>query len=98
MVGEGWAIGIPAGCQPRGRSWLTGSRVPQDGITPLHFAVDNCHEAVVGVLLKAGADMDTKIEVIGGGGAGLVGGRFGVVRICFVCVVSSGIISSRSVL
>ena len=86
VVGEAWAIGKPAGCQPRGGgAWLTGRLVPQSGGTPLHLAAFSGREAVVGLLLNAGADKDTKGKVRGGGGAGCVGGGavwFVFVRLC----------------
>ena len=85
MVGEGWAIGMAAGHQPQGRggAWLSGSRVPQDGQTPLHYAALRGPEAVVGVLLEAGADTEATDMVRGAGGMASRG-RFGVVRIGFV--------------
>ena len=39
----------------------------QDGTTPLMFAAKKGHEAIVGALLKAGADKDAKDEVRRGG-------------------------------
>ena len=50
-----------------GGSWLTGSRVPQDGMTPLHYAAKYGHGAIVGVLFAAGADKDAETEVSGWG-------------------------------
>ena len=67
MVGEGWAVGIPTGYQPRGRgAWLTGSRVWQNGRTPLRLAAEKGHAVVVGALLAAEADKDATVEVRGG--------------------------------
>ena len=43
-------------------------RAPQDGCTPLHFAVAEGHAAVVEQLLDAGADMEAKDKVRGQGG------------------------------
>ena len=43
-------------------------RTPQDGWTPLHYAVRGGHAAVVGLLLAAGADMAAKDKVMGQGG------------------------------
>ena len=84
MVGEGLAIIIPAGCQPRegGGAWLTGSLEPQEGVAPLHLAVTNGHEAIVGALLKAGADKESK-NLVGGG---RVQGESGAVLCGFVSV------------
>ena len=66
-----------------GGAWLTESRVPQFGRTPLHWAVKRGHAAVVGVLLAAEADKDATDEVrVGGYRASRV--RFGVVYISFL--------------
>jgi len=46
-----------------GRAWLTGSRVPQGEMTPLHLAAEKGHTAVAGALLAAGADKDATCEV-----------------------------------
>ena len=43
-------------------------RAPQRGRTPLHLAADEGHAAVVGQLLAAKADMETKNHVKGQGG------------------------------
>ena len=50
-----------------GGAWLTGSRVPQNGETPLHLAAVSGHEAIVGAILKAGTDKDAKDQVRRGG-------------------------------
>ena len=54
-------------------AWLTGSRVVQHGWTPLHFAADNGHEAVIKALVAAKADVRAKERVRGG----VLGGRGG---------------------
>ena len=59
-----------------GGAWLTGSRVWQNGRTPLHLAAEEGHAAVVGALLAAEADKDAKDEVRGG----RVQGESGAVR------------------
>ena len=59
-----------------GGAWLTGSRVPQDGQTPLHWAAENGREAMMELLCKAGADKEAKDEVSGG----RVQGESGAVR------------------
>ena len=59
---EGFAIWVPTTGQ--GGGWLTGSRVPQDGNTPLQLAVETGHEVVV-ALLAVGVDKDAKDEVRG---------------------------------
>ena len=46
-----------------GEAWLTGSRVPQGEMTPLHLAAEKGHTAVAGALLAAGAVKDAKGEV-----------------------------------
>ena len=66
-----------------GGSWLTGSRVPQDGMTPLHYAAKYGYAAIVGVLFAAGADKDAETEVSGwGGGEGPLLGS----SVWFICV------------
>ena len=49
-------------------AWLTGSRVPQNEMTPLHVAATLGHEAVVGALLAAGANIEVRDSVRGQGG------------------------------
>ena len=55
-------------------AWLTGSRVPLAGQTPLQWAAEIGHAAVVGALLTAEVDKEAKDEVRGRGVAGRVGG------------------------
>ena len=43
-------------------------RAPQDGDTPLHHAEANGHNAVVEMLLAAGAAKDARCKVRGKGG------------------------------
>ena len=50
-------------------------RAPQGGSTPLHFAAEYGHAAVVGLLLAAKADVAAKNAVIGGGDADREGSR-----------------------
>ena len=50
----------------KGGPGLTGSRVPQDGMTPLHWAAEMGHEEVVVALLAAEADKEARDQVIGG--------------------------------
>ena len=54
-------------------AWLTGSRVVQEGTTPLHFAAQMGHEAAIKALVAAKADVHAKDEVRGG----VLGGRGG---------------------
>ena len=86
-----------------GGSWLTGSFVPQRGLTPLHSAAGTPwprrgHEAVVGALLMAGADKDAKDEVKGGQGAGRVGGVSVWFAVILLGLIWNGMISSKCVL
>ena len=60
-------------------AWLTGSRVPQRGRTPLHLAAYYGHAAVVGALLAAKADKEAKDQVKGGGWCRVSRGRVRVV-------------------
>ena len=47
--------------------WLTGGRVLQEyNRTPLHWAAEKGHVAVMGLLLKAGADKEAQDRVWGG--------------------------------
>ena len=46
-----------------GGAWLTGSRMPQGEMTPLHLAAEKGHAAVAGALLAARAVKDAKGEV-----------------------------------
>ena len=83
-----------------GGAWLTGSRVPQDGNTPLHLAADNGHAAFVGALLAAKADKEAKENVRGGGGCRASRGRAGVVwalgrLVVLVCVCDQKTMSIR---
>ena len=55
-------------------AWLTVSRVPQSGDTPLRLAAYNGDAAVVGALLAANADKEAKGQVRRRGDAGRVGG------------------------
>jgi len=50
-------------------------RAPQSGRTSLHLAADDGRAAVVGQLLAAGAAVDAKDQVRGGGVMGGLGGR-----------------------
>ena len=60
-------------------AWLTGSRMPQFGSTPLHLAAERGRAAVVGALLAAKADKEAKTRVRGQGGCRASRGRVGVV-------------------
>ena len=74
---------------------LTLGLVNQCGQTPLHLAVDKGREAVVGALLKAGADKDAKDKVSGG----RVLGQSWAVRcdLNWFGLIRNGMIFSRSV-
>jgi hypothetical protein len=50
-------------------AWLTGSRVAQNGMMPLHYAAESGHEAAIKALLAAKTDVDAQDEVrVGEGG------------------------------
>jgi hypothetical protein len=44
-------------------AWLTGRRVAQWGMTPLHSAAQNGHEAAIKALVAAKADVNAKDQV-----------------------------------
>ena len=87
----GWGVGGGAGWLGKGGrleyqrgtnhggggAWLTGSRVWQNEMTPLHWAAEKGHAAVVGALLKAKADKDATDDEVRGEG---VQGESGAVR------------------
>ena len=50
-------------------------RAPQDGATPLHLATNHGQEAVMEMLLEAGAATDAKDKVTGKRGSGTRSGR-----------------------
>ena len=56
-----------------GWAWLTGSRVVQAGLTPLHYAAGNGHEAAIKALVAEKANVHAKNDVR----EGVLGGRGG---------------------
>ena len=62
------AGGVHALAQWRGGGGVDRCRATQNGSTPLHWAAEKGHAAVVERLLAAQADKDAKNEVRGEGG------------------------------
>ena len=65
-------------------AWLTGSRVVQNGMTPLHPAAAQGHEAAIKALVAAKADVHVKDVVRWGGLGGRGGRRFRVYILLFL--------------
>ena len=70
-------------------AWLTGSRVVQDGRTPLHFAAGNGYVAAIKALVAAKADVYAKDTVR----RGALGGRGRRRR--RVCILLFGVLILR---
>jgi len=69
---------VPGGARTHAEwVWLTGSRVAQDGDTPLRAAAYSGQEEVIKALLAGKADVNAKNKVRGGEDGGCLQGKEG---------------------